>query len=111
MKVNVYLCVLDLVVGDYWMRCVMFGKEVSPFTTHSRVLFYYSFNRYVCYEWNILFYLFVLIIFCFRFYCCYNRFINYYFVTFTLFRLLLSHHCCALNPYYCVVPILFLLMF
>ena len=39
MKVNVYLCVLDLVVGDYWMRCVMFGKEVIPFITHYRMLF------------------------------------------------------------------------
>ena len=39
MNVNVYLCVLDLVVGDYWMRCVIVGKEVIPFITHYRMLF------------------------------------------------------------------------
>ena len=39
MNVNVYLCVLDLVVGDYWMRCVIIGKEVIPFITHHRMLF------------------------------------------------------------------------
>ena len=52
MKVNVYLCVLDLVIGDYWMRCVMFGKEVTHLLHitgcySQRILFYYSFNRYV----------------------------------------------------------------
>ena len=39
MNVNVYLCVLDLVVGDYWMRCVIVGNEVIPFITHYRMLF------------------------------------------------------------------------
>ena len=39
MKVNVYFCVLDLVVGDYWMRCVIVGKEVIPFITHYGMLF------------------------------------------------------------------------
>ena len=39
MKVNVYLCVLDFVVGDYWMRCVMFGKDVILFITRYKMLF------------------------------------------------------------------------
>ena len=39
MKVNVYFCVLDLVVGDYLMRCVIVGKEVIPFITHYGMLF------------------------------------------------------------------------
>ena len=39
MKVNVYLCVLDFVVGDYWMRYVMFGKEVILFITRYKMLF------------------------------------------------------------------------
>ena len=80
------------------------GSYSIYYTLQDVILLFVQPIRYsICYEWNILFYLFVLIIFSFRFYCFYNRFINYYFVTFTLFRLLLSHHCCVLIPYYCVL--------
>ena len=99
MKVNVYLCVLDLVDGDYWMSCVIVRKEVIPFmgvlpfmgrelvpsTTHYRRLFYYSFNRYgILFVTSGIFFCLSICThyFSFRFYCCYNRFINYYFVTF-----------------------------
>ena len=39
MKLNMYFCVLDLVDGDYWMRGVMFGKEIIIFIARFMMLF------------------------------------------------------------------------
>ena len=110
MKVNVYVCVLDLVVGDYWMRRVIVGKEVIPFVTYYRMLFsedvillfVQPIRYFICYSWYILCYLFLYsLILASVFIAVTTVLLNIIWYFYPFFRLLLSHHCCVLIPYYC----------